>query len=555
VAAEPEPRPNAPLAEALDAELDRVERVILRVWQMLGSAGVLASIALALLVSFDLGIACALTAALYLAWYAVLGIRHERGPASPALRFVTDLVEGTIPWTFLTVMAFAQGVEYALASWVPPMLFCGLILSHALRLRIRAPIVVSIGGGILFPVLYVVLMETRGPEHPSMLVFEPPVQISRSISLVVIGCVAALGSRFLRRAIVRAEGVVRAKDLFGKYRLLRRVARGGMGEIFEAVYCPEGGFERRVAIKRVHEHLAAEARFVELFRAEAELCSRLAHPSCVQVMDFGRVGDTYFLAMEYVDGITLARFISACAASSLRVPDHVAGAITRHLLAGLHHAHAIARGADGRPLRIIHRDLCPQNVLMSRNGEVKITDFGVARALRDAESSHTRTVVGHTAYMAPEQAQAAALDPKADLFSVGVIVWELLATRRLFYRSTEAATLKALLDEPVRPITSIRRDIDPAWEPFIARALARDPADRFASADEMSRALDGITSSFSEASERELAELVARFADAEESAPREAPNEKVTPNARRSDPASDDASDPLRAAPRAAERT
>lgn len=509
-----EPRLRAPLADALAVEFDRTQRALVRVWQIMGSIGVIASIVTAFVVSFELGIACGITAGAYLAWYVVIGIALDRRPAGLVLRVAIDAVEATIPWAFLVVMALAQGVEYALASWVPPMLFCGLILGHTLRLRTTAPIAVSIGGAIVFPAVYFGFFVVRDPEATaSLLVFEPPVQISRSVSLLLIGIVASIGARYLRRAIGRAEGVVREKDLFGKYRLLRRIARGGMGEIYEAVYCPEGGFERRVAIKRVHEHLAAEPRFVELFRAEAELCSRLAHPSCVQVMDFGRVGETYFLAMEYVDGITLARFITCCAANGIKVPDHVAGAITRHLLQGLHHAHAVARGADGRPLRIIHRDLCPQNVLMSRNGEVKITDFGVARALKDAESSHTRTVVGHTAYMAPEQAQAAPMDPKADLFSVGTIVWEVLATRRLFYRDNEAATLKALLDEPVRPITSIRKDIDPMWQELVARALERDPARRFGTAEEMLRALDRIPSSFSETSERELADLVTRFAD------------------------------------------
>jgi serine/threonine-protein kinase len=509
-----EPRLPAPLAEALAAEFDRTERALVRVWQIMGSIGVVAAIVMALTVSFELGIACGITAGAYLAWYVVLGLLLDRRAAGPVLRFTIDGIEGTIPWAFLVVLAVAQGVEYALASWVPPMLFCGLILSHTLRLRTRAPLVVSVAGAIVFPALYFGFLAVRDPAvTSSMLVFQPPVQISRAVSILIIGIVASIGVRYVRRAIVRAEGVVRENDLFGKYRLTRRIARGGMGEIYEAVYCPEGGFERRVAIKRVHEHLAAEPRFVELFRAEAELCSRLAHPSCVQVMDFGRVGETYFLAMEFVDGITLARFITGCATSGIKVPEHVAGAITRHLLNGLHHAHVVARGADGRPLRIIHRDLCPQNVLMSRNGEVKITDFGVARALKDAESSHTRTVVGHTAYMAPEQAQAAPTDPKADLFSVGAIVWEVLATRRLFYRDNEAATLKALLDEPVRPITSIRKDIDPAWQEFVARALERDPAQRFASAEDMLRALDRIPSSFSETSERELAELVTRFAE------------------------------------------
>jgi serine/threonine protein kinase len=172
-------------------------------------------------------------------------------------------------------------------------------------------------------------------------------------------------------------------------------------------------------------------------------------------------------------------------------------------------AHEGARGPEGRPLRVVHRDLCPANVLLSRNGEVKITDFGVARALRDSAAAQTQTFAGHFAYVAPEQASGLPIDPRADLFAVGVMLWELLGGRRLFARDNEAATLRALLSEEVLPMSLVRRDASTDWDAFFERALARDPAQRFGSAREMAAALDQIRGARGDRSPETLAELVA----------------------------------------------
>jgi serine/threonine-protein kinase len=287
-----------------------------------------------------------------------------------------------------------------------------------------------------------------------------------------------------------------------------------MGTIHEALYCPEGGFERRVAVKRIHPQLAEQEWFVAGFRAEAEISSRLAHPNIVQVMDFGRVGDTYFLAMEYVDGMPLSTLMRRAFLARLPLPPQIVGAIGRDLLGGLAHAHESARGRDGKPLRVVHRDMCPQNVLLSRHGEVKIADFGVARVLEDAAASHTRNVVGHSAYMAPEQAQGHPIDTRADLFPVGVILWELLAGRRLFHRGLDSATLLALLYEEIVPPTVMRADIDARWDDLVLGALARDPDRRWASAREMLSALESIPDARSEQAANDLAGMVDLLASA-----------------------------------------
>jgi serine/threonine protein kinase len=224
-------------------------------------------------------------------------------------------------------------------------------------------------------------------------------------------------------------------------------------------------------------------------------------------MDFGRVGASWFLAMEYVGGMTLHAFMARGAVANVKFPPSVVGFLARSLLAGLDHAHQGARGDDGAPLRIVHRDLCPKNVLISTSGEVKISDFGVARALGDSAMAHTR-VTGHVGYVAPEQARGDPVDVRADLFPVGVMMWELLTGQRLFARDNEAATLHALMAEDIPGVTSVRYELDPAWEGVIARALARDPNLRYASARQMAATLDAVPESRSEQSQRELVMLV-----------------------------------------------
>jgi len=503
------------MSDALDLELRRFFRLAIRLWQIIALLGLVTSLLVAATVSAGVGLTMAAIAAIYLAIMSPFVRRVEDD--KPLARGVEELgavIEASVPWTCLIVLGFVEGGDYALASWVPPILFGIVLLLNVIRLRVLAPLIIGIAGGLTFPLCYFLLLRDRVPaELATHMLFEAPMQVTRGISLVAFGIVAALGTRYLREAIVRAEGTFRQRDLFGKYRLLRPIASGGMGEVIEALYCPEGGFERRVAIKRIHEHLAGQPRFVDQFRTEAELCSRLAHPNVVQVMDFGRVETTYFLAMEYVDGMTLGEFMARSSQREMPMPEHVAGAIARHILEGLDHAHRVARGADGRPLRVIHRDLCPHNVLIGANGEVKITDFGVARALKDTSASLTKTVVGHTAYLAPEQALAGPLDERVDLFAVGVIVWEMLTARRLFHRATDAATVQAILGDSVPSVRSYRPELSPGWDAFLAQALARDARRRFVSAGAMLARLDDIPTSRGDGSIQQLAGLMELLGD------------------------------------------
>jgi serine/threonine-protein kinase len=330
------------------------------------------------------------------------------------------------------------------------------------------------------------------PDEVGKPLFSPEMQWSRAVSYSVGGGVTYVITQALKRAIGRAERNVRALDLFGKYRLEERIGAGGMGVVHRATYCPEGGFERVVAIKLLHPHLLSEPRFLEAFREEAELSARLVHANIVQVFDFGRVRDAYFLALEHVDGLTLSEFLRRMASLGRMLTEAAAVWIAREILLGLAHAHRAARDPKGELLRVVHRDLCPSNVLVSYAGEVKITDFGVAKALRDAAYSQTVTILGHVGYMAPEQARGQPIDERSDLFAVGVVVWELLAMQSLFRGSADASALLSIMRGDVRRIRLVRPEVSQEWEPFFDRALAADPAGRFESAEAMREALERI---------------------------------------------------------------
>jgi serine/threonine-protein kinase len=262
-----------------------------------------------------------------------------------------------------------------------------------------------------------------------------------------------------------------------------------MGTVHRAVYCPEGGFERVVAVKLLHGHLADKPEFIKAFREEAELSARLVHPNVVQVLDFGRYDTAYFLAMEYVDGITLGSLIRRASIAGKPLDASVAAWIAQQLLDGLDFSHEGARDRDGGRLRVVHRDLCPSNILVSASGEVKISDFGIAKALGDATFSETKTIAGHAGYMAPEQVRAEPIDERCDLFAVGVILWELLSVESLFRRGTDGLTAIAVLNHEVPSIASRRADLDQGWDDFFDKALAVHPSDRFQSAGEMSAGL------------------------------------------------------------------
>ncbi len=271
---------------------------------------------------------------------------------------------------------------------------------------------------------------------------------------------------------------------FGRYTILRHLATGGMAEVYLARAPAVAGFEKRVVIKRMIPKLANDREFLDMFLDEARIAVTLQHPNLVEVFEVGQVDGTYFMVMEYLDGRDLR---------SIRrwFPLEQSLIVTLGLCAGLHYAHERTDG-DGRPLQIVHRDVSPQNVIVSWEGEVKLLDFGVASATLRIGETRGGIIKGKLAYMSPEQCRGEALDRRSDIFSVGIMLWEMTVHARLFEATSDYDVLKKIVEGRIpRP-----SEIDPAYPPglerVVMRALEKDPVRRYQTAYELRMDLEAL---------------------------------------------------------------
>jgi serine/threonine protein kinase len=504
---------STPIAAALASEVSRLERVVLYGWVGAWAVVVVVNV-LTLLLVRGFGAATLILPIAFGLWFWIIVYLTRRGRGRALREWVTPVVESVIPWAAVWVLLRVQGATYALGSWVPPMLYGCVMCVAILRLRPAVPLIVGTLGAVQYALVYLFFVRPRlTPDDLLLPLYGTRMQTVRVGSVLLGGILASALAIGLRRAIGNAATVARAHDLFGKYRIERSIASGGMATVYSATYCPEGGFERPVAIKRIHPHLSRLPSFVDAFRNEAEICARLVHRNIVQVFDFGRVEETYFLAMEFVDGVTMGALMKSLRASSRHVSPALVAWLGREVLEGLAYSHAGARDATGGLLRVVHRDISPSNVLVSKNGEVKLSDFGLARALRDARAYTTQSIAGHLAYMAPEQATGHETDERSDLFALSVILWELLTGTALFKREFEGATIMAIVKDPIPEPSTLRADLDPAWDRFFVRALERDPTLRFPSAREMAGALVTLSEQAGPLDDTELRRLVAKVAE------------------------------------------
>lgn len=294
---------------------------------------------------------------------------------------------------------------------------------------------------------------------------------------------------------------------FGKYYLTEKLATGGMAELYLAKIIGPNGFEKPLVIKQIHPQLTGQRHFVDMFVAEAKTLVTLAHGNIVPVYELGVVDDIYFIAMDYIDGPTLHRLTEVMAHRGVRMDPALAAWIAARILDGLDYAH---RKGDG----VIHRDLSPRNVMLSRDGEVKLVDFGIAVALGDVETTAAAhdAPTGSFPYMSPEQVRRETLSPQTDLFSVGVVLWEMLVGRRLFARSDADATLAAVLADPIAAPSQEQAGIPHRLDELVMRALARDRHARWASASDMLAALNKLLYSLDHTpGPRDVAALVAAY--------------------------------------------
>jgi len=274
-----------------------------------------------------------------------------------------------------------------------------------------------------------------------------------------------------------------------RYQLIGRIATGGMGSVYLARNAGVGGFQRFVAIKRLHPHLAQEPEFVEMFLDEARLAAGIHHPNVVPIHEIGTIDGSYFVVMDYVEGESLSHLATLTGFRSDGFPRNVLLRIVLDTLTGLHAAHE-QKDEEGQELGLVHRDCSPQNILVGVDGHSRITDFGIARASSRLATTRKGSVKGKLAYMAPEQVQEEPVDRRTDLFAVGVILWEGLAARRLFKADTEAKTLKRVLMDTIPRLSSAVPKIHPSLDELCAKILQRNPADRFQTALEMADELE-----------------------------------------------------------------
>jgi serine/threonine protein kinase len=276
------------------------------------------------------------------------------------------------------------------------------------------------------------------------------------------------------------------KHIFNElhYEMTRKVAEGGMGLVYEAVQLGAGNFRKVVAVKLIREEYSAIEEFQNNFIGEARLVADLIHTNIVQTYHLGQVGGQYFMVMEFVRGVNLEQFIEQHRKLGKPIPVDIAAFIVSRISRGLQYAHTKC-DRDGRHLNIVHRDIGPKNVLIAYEGDVKLTDFGIAKALDLMYNEEGKVIAGKDEYLSPEQASYAITDARADLFPLGIVLTELLLGRNIFRSADRAQSRRNILTLPIPQFGKLRPDIDAKLEAIIQRALQRDRDKRYQSALEM----------------------------------------------------------------------
>lgn len=265
---------------------------------------------------------------------------------------------------------------------------------------------------------------------------------------------------------------------FGKFRLLKRLAIGGMGEIFLAKQDGPEGFEKILVVKRILEEHAFKPEYVDMFFAEAKLAAKMSHPNIAQIFEMGVIEDSYYISMEFVNGKSLADIVDTCRRTDQQIPPAHIAQILMQLCDGLGYAHALT-DEMGDPLHIVHRDINLNNVLVTYRGEAKVIDFGIAKSAISERRTEDGTVKGQFAYMSPEQSAAMPIDQRSDIFSLGIVLYELLALKNPFHRTNIVQLLEAIKSHEPPQLASLNPALAP-FDPIVRRALHKNPDQRYA---------------------------------------------------------------------------
>ncbi len=275
---------------------------------------------------------------------------------------------------------------------------------------------------------------------------------------------------------------------FGHYFILEKIAQGGMAEIFKGLTYDFSGLKKFIVIKRILPHIAANKDFIRMLIDEAKIAVKLSHGNIAQTFDLGKVADDYFIVMEYVDGRTVSQIYKKTVELKAFIPIPLAAYVTSEICNGLNYMHR-RRDELGTALEIVHRDISPQNVILSESGNVKIVDFGVAKAAFKLSEMERGVLKGKFAYMSPEQTEGKNIDSRSDIFSTGVVLWEMLTGRRLFKKKSNPETVEAVQTMAIFPPSAYRNEIPSDLDDIVMKALERSPEGRYDSAEDMSLAL------------------------------------------------------------------
>jgi eukaryotic-like serine/threonine-protein kinase len=330
-----------------------------------------------------------------------------------------------------------------------------------------------------------------------------------------------------------SEALATLPSQFGRYTLLERLAMGGMAEVFRAKITSSHGFEKLLVIKRILPHLAADPAFVSMFIDEAKLTAQLAHQKIVQVLDFGDVAGQYFIALELIPGFDALWLLRTAAHKRVLIPEHLVAFVIGEVLEALDYAHTARDDIDNNPLNIVHRDISPSNIFISKRGEVKLGDFGIAIASRRESKTQAGRFKGKFGYMSPEQVANRVVDERSDLFSVGVVMAEMLMGRRLFAADSDLDVLLMVRDVRLERLDKHGAHVHPALDYIVRRALRKDPRERYPRAGEFR---DQLTDYLFEAKQRvrpaDLRQFVGRLMAAAAEPAQDPPSQGPAPRKR-----------------------
>jgi serine/threonine-protein kinase len=475
--------------------------------------------------SFNLAMAINGFLAVLMAYYVLLLRAMKRGWFHPAVSWVNVFMEASLPATIVLMAAKLRGPEYAVMS-PAHIIWGGILVVSALRARPA----LSLGAGALAVVewlaIYFVVMRPQVGADPAVALGVPGALL-RGLCLFMSAGFGAMFARHFVRKAEEALSTIRQRDLMGKYFLHERIGAGGMAEVYRATYCPEGGFQKPVAIKRVLPLYARSNAFTEMFREEARLCAMLAHPNIVQVFDCGRYNDSFMLAMEYVDGMPLNRLLKR-----LRRPLPLSAVtyIGAEMAKALDYIHKKVDG-KGQPLHLVHRDVNPPNILISRIGEVKLADFGVANAAIRVETGRSDVFYGKLHYAAPEQLMTSPFDGRADLFALGLTLNEALTARKVYGTESDSALNQGIFPRVPLP-SELRSDVPPEVDALVMALCEIDRGRRPPHGAELFAKLTALTGPMAPYpnGQQELARAVEEALLAPELRPvaREEPSERAT---------------------------